>query len=141
MEPDLRLDTQLCFALYSASRKVTSAYREPLKDMGLTYPQYLVLLVLWENDHRKVNQLGEALMLDSGTLSPLLRRMEAAGFVTRRRSDEDERSVVISLTDKGRGLEKPAADMQEDLLDSLEMSKRDRLLLHDLAQKLCRRLP
>ena len=95
MEPDLRLDTQLCFALYSASRKVTSAYREPLKDMGLTYPQYLVLLVLWENDHRKVNQLGEALMLDSGTLSPLLRRMEAAGFVTRRRSDEDERSVVI----------------------------------------------
>ncbi|WP_270257079.1 MarR family winged helix-turn-helix transcriptional regulator [Kocuria marina] len=141
MEPDLRLDTQLCFALYSASRKVTSAYREPLKDMGLTYPQYLVLLVLWENDHRKVNQLGEALMLDSGTLSPLLRRMESAGFVTRRRSDEDERSVVISLTDKGRGLEKPAADMQEDLLDSLEMSKRDRLLLHDLAQKLCRRLP
>lgn len=141
MEPDLRLDTQLCFALYSASRKVTSAYREPLKDMGLTYPQYLVLLVLWENDHRKVNQLGEALMLDSGTLSPLLRRMEAAGFVTRRRSDEDERSVVISLTDKGRGLEKPAGDMQEDLLDSLEMSKRDRLLLHDLAQKLCRRLP
>lgn len=137
MEPDLRLDTQLCFALYSASRKVTSAYREPLKDMGLTYPQYLVLLVLWENDHRKVNQLGEALMLDSGTLSPLLRRMEAAGFVTRRRSDEDERSVVISLTDKGRGLEKPAGDMQEDLLDSLEMSKRDRLLLHDLAQKLC----
>ena len=76
-------------------------------------------------------------MLDSGTLSPLLRRMEAAGFVTRRRSDEDERSVVISLTDKGRGLEKPAGDMQEDLLDSLEMSKRDRLLLHDLAQKLC----
>lgn len=141
MEPDLRLDTQLCFALYSASRKITSAYREPLKDMGLTYPQYLVLLVLWENDHRKVNQLGEALMLDSGTLSPLLRRMESAGFVTRRRSDEDERSVVISLTDKGRGLEKPAADMQEDLLDSLEMSKRDRLLLHDLAQKLCRRLP
>lgn len=141
MEPDLRLDTQLCFALYSASRKVTSAYREPLKDMGLTYPQYLVLLVLWENDHRKVNQLGEALMLDSGTLSPLLRRMESAGFVTRRRSDEDERSVVISLTDKGRGLEKPAADMQEDLLDSLEMSKRDRLMLHDLAQKLCRRLP
>lgn len=141
MEPDLRLDTQLCFALYSASRKVTSAYREPLKDMGLTYPQYLVLLVLWENDHRKVNQLGEALMLDSGTLSPLLRRMEAAGFVTRRRSDEDERSVVISLTDKGRGLEEPAADMQEDLLDSLEMSKRDRLMLHDLAQKLCRRLP
>ena len=90
MTPDLRLDTQLCFALYSASRKVTSAYREPLSKMGLTYPQYLVLLVLWERDHRTVNQLGEALMLDSGTLSPLLRRMEGAGFVTRRRSAGEE---------------------------------------------------
>ena len=87
MDPELRLDTQLCFALYTASRKVTSAYREPLKAMGLTYPQYLVMLVLWEDDHRSVHQLGETLMLDSGTLSPLLRRMEAAGFVTRKRCD------------------------------------------------------
>ncbi|WP_144943031.1 MarR family winged helix-turn-helix transcriptional regulator [Kocuria salsicia] len=109
MSPDLRLDTQLCFALYSASRKVTSAYREPLKQLGLTYPQYLVLLALWETDHRTVNQLGEALMLDSGTLSPLLRRMENGGFVSRARSATDERSVVISLTPKSRGLEKEAA--------------------------------
>ena len=138
MTPDLRLDTQLCFALYSASRKVTSAYREPLSKMGLTYPQYLVLLVLWEQDHRTVNQLGEALMLDSGTLSPLLRRMENAGFVTRRRSEPDERSVVVSLTDTGRTLEEDAAEMQENLLDSLDMSVRDRLALHGLAQKLCR---
>ncbi|MDO4919053.1 MarR family winged helix-turn-helix transcriptional regulator [Kocuria sp.] len=138
MTPDLRLDTQLCFALYSASRKVTSAYREPLKEMGLTYPQYLVLVVLWEQDHRTVNQLGEALMLDSGTLSPLLRRMEAGGFVTRKRSEQDERSVVISLTEKGSALEEDAAQMQEALLDSLEMSVRDRLALHDLAQRLCR---
>ena len=138
MTPDLRLDTQLCFALYSASRKVTSAYREPLSKMGLTYPQYLVLLVLWEQDHRTVNQLGEALMLDSGTLSPLLRRMENAGFVTRRRSEQDERSVVVSLTDTGRALEEDAAGMQENLLDSLDMSVRDRLALHGLAQKLCR---
>ncbi|RLY93854.1 MarR family transcriptional regulator [Kocuria tytonicola] len=138
MNPDLRLDTQLCFALYSASRKVTSAYREPLTKMGLTYPQYLVLLVLWEQDHRTVNQLGEALMLDSGTLSPLLRRMENAGFVTRRRSEQDERSVVVSLTDAGRALEEDAAGMQEDLLDSLDMSVQERVVLHDLAQKLYR---
>ena len=140
MTPDLRLDTQLCFALYSASRKVTSAYREPLSKMGLTYPQYLVLLVLWEQDERTVNQLGEALMLDSGTLSPLLRRMETAGFVTRRRSEQDERSVIVSLTDTGRALEEDAAGMQENLLDSLDMSVRDRLALHGLAQKLCRML-
>ncbi|RLZ04123.1 MarR family transcriptional regulator [Kocuria tytonicola] len=138
MNPDLRLDTQLCFALYSASRKVTSAYREPLTKMGVTYPQYLVLLVLWEQDHRTVNQLGEALMLDSGTLSPLLRRMENAGFVTRRRSEQDERSVVVSLTDAGRALEEDAAGMQEDLLDSLDMSVQERVVLHDLAQKLYR---
>lgn len=138
MTPDLRLDTQLCFALYSASRRVTSAYREPLSKMGLTYPQHLVLLVLWEQGHRTVNQLGEALMLDSGTLSPLLRRMENAGFVTRRRSEQDERSVVVSLTDAGRTLEEDAAEMQENLLDSLGMSVRDRLALHGLAQKLCR---
>ncbi|RUP85210.1 MarR family transcriptional regulator [Glutamicibacter protophormiae] len=140
MTPDLRLDTQLCFALYSASRKVTSAYREPLSKMGLTYPQYLVLLVLWEQDERTVNQLGEALILDSGTLSPLLRRMENAGFVTRRRSEQDERSVIVSLTDTGRALEEDAAGMQENLLDSLDMSVRDRLALHGLAQKLCRML-
>ncbi|WP_330446029.1 MarR family transcriptional regulator [Kocuria rhizophila] len=140
MTPDLRLDTQLCFALYSASRKVTSAYREPLSKMGLTYSQYLVLLVLWEQDERTVNQLGEALMLDSGTLSPLLRRMENAGFVTRRRSEQDERSVIVSLTDTGRALEEDAAGMQENLLDSLDMSVRDRLALHGLAQKLCRML-
>ena len=99
-----------------------------------------MLLVLWEQDERTVNQLGEALMLDSGTLSPLLRRMENAGFVTRRRSEQDERSVIVSLTDTGRALEEDAAGMQENLLDSLDMSVRDRLALHGLAQKLCRML-
>lgn len=138
MSPDLRLDTQLCFALYSASRKVTSAYREPLKQLGLTYPQYLVLLALWETDHRTVNQLGEALMLDSGTLSPLLRRMENGGFVSRARSATDERSVVISLTPKSRGLEKEAAHIHTGLLDSLDMSNEERMTLQRLAQQLCR---
>ena len=126
MDPEFRLDTQLCFALYTASRKVTSAYREPLKAIGLTYPQYLVMLVLWEQDHRSVRQLGETLALDSGTLSPLLRR-----------SEQDERSVVISLTDAGRALQEPAAGMQRELLDELDMSPRDRKTLHMLAQKLC----
>ena len=136
MDPERRLDTQLCFALYTASRKVTSAYREPLKAMGLTYPQYLVMLVLWEDDHRSVHQLGETLMLDSGTLSPLLRRMEAAGFVTRKRCERDERSVGVSLTDAGRSPEKKAAAMQKKLLDELDMSLRERLTLHELARRL-----
>lgn len=140
MNPEFRLDTQLCFALYTASRKVTSAYREPLKELGLTYPQYLVMLVLWEQDQRTVHQLGETLALDSGTLSPLLRRMEAAGFVTRRRSETDERSVIISLTDAGRALEVQAAAVQRRLLDELDMTSEERATLRGLAQKLCHSL-
>ncbi|KJY42761.1 MarR family transcriptional regulator [Streptomyces sp. NRRL B-1568] len=107
-EDYLRLDQQLCFALNAASRAFGGLYRVLLKDLGLTYPQYLVMLVLWEHGELPVKKLGEHLRLDSGTLSPLLKRLEAAGLVRRERSSRDERSVHIHLTDEGAALRERA---------------------------------
>jgi DNA-binding MarR family transcriptional regulator len=109
MERDLELSRQVCFALYSASRAVTTLYRPALERLDLTYPQYLVMLVLWEHGERTVKQLGADLMLDSGTLSPLLKRMESAGVLHRERSPRDERSVVVQLTPQGERLREQAA--------------------------------
>lgn len=111
----LRLDQQLCFALYAASRAVTRAYAPLLEPLGLTYPQYLVLLVLWEDDGVSVKQLGERLFLDSATLTPLLKRLEQQGLVTRRRDDDDERVVRIDLTEPGRALRAKARRVPEAL--------------------------
>lgn len=111
----LRLDQQLCFALYAASRAVTRAYAPLLEPLGLTYPQYLVLLVLWEDDGVSVKQLGERLFLDSATLTPLLKRLEQQGLVTRRRAEHDERVVQIELTEAGRALRAKARRVPEAL--------------------------
>lgn len=100
-ETSTRLDDQLCFALYAASRAVTGFYRPILERLGITYPQYLVLLALWERDGQTVKELGAALRLDYGTLSPLLKRMEGAGIVRRERRADDERSVRVLLADRG----------------------------------------
>ncbi|MEU0172979.1 MarR family transcriptional regulator [Streptomyces massasporeus] len=100
----LRLDQQICFSLHAASRAFNGVYRGILRDLGLTYPQYLVMLVLWEHDELPVKKLGEHLRLDSGTLSPLLKRLEAAGLVRRERSARDERSVEVRLTEEGVAL-------------------------------------
>ena len=105
----LKLDNQLCFAVYAASLAMTKAYKPVLGALGLTYPQYLVLLVLWERDNLPVTELGERLFLDSGTLTPLLKRMEAAGWVQRQRSTQDERKVHILLTPAGLALREKAA--------------------------------
>jgi DNA-binding MarR family transcriptional regulator len=109
------LDEQLCFALYTASRAMTSCYRPMLDALGLTYPQFLVLLVLWERGPSSVTGIGTALQLETGTLSPLLKRLEATGFVTRTRQAEDERSVVVGLTAAGRALEEQAAGVQREV--------------------------
>lgn len=111
MKPQLRLDAQLCFALYAASRAMTQAYQPLLAPLGLTYPQYLAMLVLWESDGISVKQLGERLQLDSGTLTPLLKRLEGGGLLQRRRSGEDERCVQLHLTAAGQALETLAADI------------------------------
>jgi DNA-binding MarR family transcriptional regulator len=105
------LDEQICFALYSASRALTSRYRDLLEPLGVTYPQYLVLLVLWEDGPSTVTHLGERLHLDSGTLSPLLRRLEAVGHITRARTAADERVVEVSLTALGDELRDEASSI------------------------------
>lgn len=107
----LRLDQQICFSLNAASRAFNGVYRVVLKDLGLTYPQYLVMLVLWEHGELPVKRLGEHLRLDSGTLSPLLKRLEAAGLVHRERSARDERSVEVRLTGEGVALRERAVEV------------------------------
>jgi len=111
MTDGLELEKQVCFALYSATRAVTQLYRPVLDALGLTYPQYLVMLVLWERGASTVKQLGEALELDSGTLSPLLKRLAVHGYVRRERSTSDERSVLVHLTDTGAALRTRASSV------------------------------
>ena len=114
----LLLDDQLCFALYAASRAVTQRYRPLLDRVGLTYPQYLVMLVLWEREKTTVKGLGDALQLDYGTLLPLLKRLAAAGLVERRRRSDDERSVEVTLTDAGRELKARVGEIPQVIVDS-----------------------
>jgi len=110
-DDDNTLDRQVCFALYSASRAITAAYRPLLADLGVTYPQYLALMVLWERDGRGVRELGEVLDLDTGTLSPLLKRLEALGLIERRRLSTDERRVQVHLTPAGAALRERSCDI------------------------------
>ncbi len=107
----MKLANQLCFPLYAAARNVTSLYTPWLKPLGLTYTQYIVFLVLWEKDGVSVTEIGERLMLDNGTLSPLLKKMEQAGFVERHRCRKDDRIVEITLTEAGRALQEKAKDI------------------------------
>lgn len=132
----LRLDQHLCFALYSATRAMTAAYRPVLTELNLTYPQYLVLLVLWEEGPVTVGRLGERLHLDSGTLSPLLKRLAANGFVVRQRSRSDERQVEIDLTDAGRALEQRAQCIPEELFRATGLSVDDAEQLRDAVRQL-----
>jgi len=118
----LKLDNQLCFAVYSASLAMTRLYKPLLEKLGLTYPQYLVLLVLWERDGLTVSELGERLSLDSGTLTPLLKRLEASGLVARIRDVADERRVHVSLTAAGRKLKARAAQVPGCLIAASECS-------------------
>src|SRR3712207_2602852 len=120
--PSAVLEDQLCFALYAASRAMTARYRPLLDAIGLTYPQYLVMMLLWEEDHQTVGQLGARLALDSGTLSPLLKRLTAAGLVTRHRRLEDERSVAIALTDTGRALQDKAFAISQEMIGAIGFS-------------------
>lgn len=111
LEKELRLDKQLCFALYGAAHAFTRAYKPLLSPLGLTYPQYVVMMALWEEDDVAVKALGEKVGLDSGTLSPLLKRLEQVGYVSRRRDAADERQVFITLTAQGRALKTRAVDV------------------------------
>jgi len=121
-EQALQLDNQLCFALYSASLAMTKLYKPLLEELGLTYPQYLVMLVLWEGDGLMVSELGQRLSLDSGTLTPLLKRLETAGLISRLRDVQDERRVHIHLTAAGRKLKAKAAKVPACVLEASQCS-------------------
>jgi len=132
----LHLDKQLCFALYSASLAMNKVYKPLLEPLGLTYPQYLVLMVLWERDGLAVNELGERLFLDSGTLTPLLKRMEAAGWVARARDAVDERRVLVSLTPEGRALRRRAQAVPKALAAATGCSAEELISLTERLQQL-----
>ena len=133
----LKLNEQLCFALYAATNQIVRAYRAPLAEIGLTYPQFLAMLVLWEHGDQTVRALSDRLALESSTLTPLLKRLEAAGLVTRQRSSSDERVVRVSLTAMGKRLRRPAADIQRAVACKTRLPntrfERLRKELHDLA--------
>jgi len=120
---ELRLESQLCFAIYSAAHAFTAAYKPMLDAIGVTYPQYLVLLVLWETDGSSVSQIGAKLNLDSGTLTPIMKRLEARGFLSRRRDEHDERIVRAVLTRKGISTRKEAIDIRRSIVCSLGLSE------------------
>ena len=132
----LALDNQLCFPLYAASRELTRCYKPYLDPLGLTYPQYVTMMALWEHDGMKVGELGSRLHLDSATLTPLLKRLEARGLLTRRRSDADERAVIVSLTDDGRALRTEALEVPRCMASRIDLDPADAYQLKQLLDKL-----
>ena len=119
MDGRFKLDNQLCFRLYTASRLITQAYHPMLADYGLTYPQYLVLLVLWERDSQPVNDIAKRLMLETNTVTPLLKRMEAEGILTRTQGKKDARQMIVKLTRKGRELQEKLSEVPETVGSSV----------------------
>lgn len=136
----MKLDNQLCFLLYASSRAVTRLYQPLLDELGITYPQYLALLVLWERESATVSELGARLELDSGTLTPMLKRMEGAGLVVRERDPQDERRVVVRLTARGEALQEQAACLPEKLLAGAGGSEAEALELLGTLRRLLNRL-
>ncbi|MDY0881926.1 MarR family winged helix-turn-helix transcriptional regulator [Dongia soli] len=128
-DPALKLDNQLCFAVYSAAHALTRTYKPLLDVLNLTYPQYLVMLVLWERDGMTVKDIGQRLHLDSGTLTPLLKRLEAAGYVRRERARDDERQVNIHLTDQGQALYEKARSVPQQIVDASGGNAKNLLVL------------
>ena len=132
----MKLENQMCFPLYAAARSVTSLYTPWLKELGITYTQYITFLVLWEKDGITVGEICERLMLDNGTVSPLLKKMENAGYITRSRSAEDDRVVVITLTDQGREMQEKAKDIPEKVGECIDLSPEKAVKLYELLYEL-----
>jgi DNA-binding MarR family transcriptional regulator len=136
----LRLEHQVCFALHNASRAFGAVYRDTLKDLGLTYPQYLAMMALWEHGELSVKRLGELLRLDSGTLSPLLKRLETAGLVRRDRSPQDERSVLVSTTAAGTALREQATRVPREVAARTGLDIEEMRELRGMLERLTDRL-
>jgi DNA-binding MarR family transcriptional regulator len=134
----LMLDNQLCFPVYAASRLIIREYQPYLDNLGITYPQYLVLMVLCETDNIPVNDISQKLILNTNTVTPLLKRMEAEGFIKRQRSESDERKVIVKLTRKGKLLQVKAASIPESLASGLVSDTMNLGEMNDLKDKLCK---
>lgn len=139
MKDQLHISEQVCFPVYVFAKEIINQYRPLLEALELTYPQYLVMLVLWEHKEQTVNQLGEKLKLDSGTLTPLLKRMEHKSFVSRIRSTVDERLVNILLTEKGKALKEKAALIPRQLMEAMDVTEEDLLLLKNIITKISKK--
>ncbi|MBO6157764.1 MAG: MarR family transcriptional regulator [Firmicutes bacterium] len=135
-DPRFKLENQLCFPLYAAARKVTGLYTPYFHDLGITYTQYVVFMVLWEQDGLTIGELGSKLRLDSGTLTPLLKKMEEKGYVTRKRSTEDERIVRIYLTDNGRSVQDALLDVPEKVSCCIDLTPEEAATLYGLLYKI-----
>ncbi|WP_303918102.1 MarR family winged helix-turn-helix transcriptional regulator [Draconibacterium sediminis] len=139
MDDELKLKSQVCFPVYALSREIVNVYRPILEEIDLTYPQYLVMMVLWENEPQKVNEIGDKLNLDNGTITPLLKRMAAKGLISRKRNTKDERVVEISLTESGKQLQTKAAEVPQKVVKAMGITAEDLMQLKDLVIKILNR--
>lgn len=136
MKDSLELENQVCFPIYALAKEIISQYRPYLEALDITYPQYLVLMVLWKEKEQTVGQLGEKVFLDSGTLTPLLKRMEQKQMVVRTRGPEDERVVKLSLTAKGISLKEKAKDIPQRLMESMQVTEQELIELKNIVTKI-----
>lgn len=140
IDETMKLENQICFSIYACSREITKLYRPLLQELDLTYTQYVTMLALWERDNVTVSELGARLHLDSGTLTPLLKKLESAGLVTRSRDRKDERNVLISLTEAGRALRAKAAEIPDKLLCRLDATPEEGAALLSMMNGVLRRI-
>lgn len=133
---NLKLENQLCFPLYACAKEVTKRYQPLLNEIDLTYTQYIVMMVMWEQKQINVKHLGEMLFLDSGTLTPLLKKLEVKGYITRTRNEQDERSVIISVTSKGINLRKKAKDIPEEIGKCVNLTQEEAMTLYKILYKI-----
>lgn len=139
MDDELKLKSQVCFPVYALSREIVNVYRPILEEIDLTYPQYLVMMVLWENEPQKVHEIGNKLNLDNGTLTPLLKRLSAKGLISRKRNSKDERVVEISLTESGKQLKTKAAEVPQKVVKTMGITPEDLMQLKELVVKILNR--
>ncbi|ATN04580.1 MarR family transcriptional regulator [Chryseobacterium indologenes] len=135
-----KLENQICFPLYVIAKEITGLYRPFLDELDITYPQYLVMMILWENDGLAVSHIGDKLFLDSGTLTPLLKRLEAKGFIVRKRKKEDERVVEVFLAESGRQLQKKACEIPGKIQEKLDIQPEELLHLKDTVLKILNKI-
>ncbi len=137
----LKLENQLCFPLYACSREIVKRYKPYLDEISLTYTQYIAMMVMWERKSVNVKELGECLYLDSGTLTPLLKKLESKGYVTRMRSDKDERNLVVAITDEGEKLKEKAVEIPFQIADCTNLTPEEGMQLYGILYKILGKTP